>query len=131
MATSDSTLHAQNHELYKVQALISGAIGICDADENPHLFRALRVTSGKINAINDALDALDIGTAVDTTLQQQIDALYDVEGLIVCVDGKCTLESEAELILLLDMASEKIAEIAEALQTIDLHGGTPSVALAA
>lgn len=120
MADNDITLHSQNHELYRVQALIAGTIGICDADENPHLIRALRVISSKIHEVNNALDELDIGIAVDTSVRQQIDALYDVEGLLVCADGKCTLENDAEMILLLDMAMEKVAGIAANLQTLKL-----------
>jgi hypothetical protein len=130
MASKDSTLHFQNHELHKAAAIIAGAIAVCDADENPHLVRALRVISSKIPAINESLDSLDIGLPVDTSVRQQIDLLYDVEGLLVCADAKCEID-EPHVSLLIGMAMEKIAEIAEALQTIDLHGGTPSVALAA
>lgn len=119
MATTDITLHSQNHELYKVQALIAGAIGICDADENPHIVRALRVISAKINTINNNLDHLDIGKAGDATIRQQIDALYDVEGLLVCAHGKCAVENDAYMIFLLDMGIEKLGEIAENLQTLD------------
>lgn len=131
MADTDITLHSQNHELYRTQALIAGAMGICDSDENPETFRVLRITSDKINGINNALDALDIGHTVDTSVRQQIDALYDVEALLVSVRGMVKHEPDAKLFMLAEMAVEKVAEVAANLDTLIFRGGSPSVALAA
>lgn len=119
MANTDITLHSQNHELYRTQALIAGAMGICDSDEDPYTSRALRIISDKINGINNALDALDIGSAIDTSVRQQIDALYDVESLLYGVHGMAKNQPDAKLFWLVDMAVEKVAEIALCLQTLD------------
>jgi DNA polymerase III epsilon subunit-like protein len=131
MANTDITLHSQNHELYRTQALIAGAMGICDSDENPHTFRALRVISAKINDINNSLDALAIGRAIDTSVRQQIDALYDVEALLASVRGMVDNGPDAKVLFLVDMAVEKIAEVAANLQTLDFPGSSARVALAA
>lgn len=129
MANTDITLHSQNHELYRTQALIAGAMGICDSDEDPHTFRALRVISEKINGINNGLDALDIGCAVDTSVNQQIDALYDAEALLVSVRNMAKNEPDAKLFWLVDMSVEKIAEIAANLGTLVFRGGSSGAVL--
>lgn len=122
MAEMDITLHSQNHELYKVRALIDGTIGMCDIDEKPHLARALNVVFDTINGINNALDGLDSGLAGDTSLRQQIYELYDVEGLLVCVNARCEKEHEINMSFLLEMAMEKVGDIAGNLQTLDFTG---------
>lgn len=129
MAKTDITLHSQNHELYRTQALIAGAMGICDSDEDPHTFRVLRIISDKINGINNALDALDIGSAVDTSVSQQVNALYDVEALLGSVRGMVKDEPDAKLFWLVDMSVEKVAEVAANLGTLDFHGGSPGAVL--